>query len=73
MSVNVTASASVNRLAKTTPVVYAIFDLLYLDGRSLMDLPYTERRARLEELELGGPAWRVPSAHAGGVSVSGRV
>ena len=25
---------------------YAIFDLLYLDGHSLMDLPYDERRAR---------------------------
>ena len=29
----------------STPVVYAIFDLLYLDGHSLMELPYRERRA----------------------------
>jgi bifunctional non-homologous end joining protein LigD len=48
----------------STPVVYAIFDLLYLDGHSQMELPYTERRARLEGLELGGPAWRVPAAHS---------
>jgi bifunctional non-homologous end joining protein LigD len=47
----------------TTPVVYAIFDVLYLDGHSLMDLPYTERRDRLEQLDLGGPAWRVPAVH----------
>jgi bifunctional non-homologous end joining protein LigD len=60
---HVTSPAAVRRLAASTPVVYAIFDLLYLDGRSLMHLPYTERRAELEALELGGPAWRVPAAH----------
>ena len=52
---------AVRRLAKETPVTYVIFDLLWLDGHSLMDLPYTERRARLAELELGdGGRWRVP-------------
>ena len=45
--------------------MYAIFDLLYLDGHSLMELPYTERRARLEQLGLGGRAWRVPAARVG--------
>jgi bifunctional non-homologous end joining protein LigD len=62
---HVTSASAVRRLAASTPVVYAIFDLLYLDGRSLMQLPYTERRARLESLQLGGPAWRVPAAHPG--------
>ena len=62
---HVTAPAAVRRLASSVPVVYAIFDLLYLDGRSLMELPYEERRRCLEQLELGGPAWRVPAAHAG--------
>jgi bifunctional non-homologous end joining protein LigD len=62
---HVTAAAAVKRLASSTPVVYAIFDLLYLDGHSLIELPYEERRARLEELDLGGPAWRVPAAHTG--------
>jgi bifunctional non-homologous end joining protein LigD len=57
--------SQVRRLQTTTPVVYAIFDLLHLDGHSLMALPYRERRARLESLELSGPAWRVPAAHAG--------
>jgi bifunctional non-homologous end joining protein LigD len=47
------------------PVVYAVFDLLYLDGESLMALPYTERRERLEALSLGGPAWRVPAVQRG--------
>ena len=62
---HVTAPASVRRLAASMPVIYAIFDLLYLDGRSLMDLPYRERRARLESLALTGTAWRVPAAQPG--------
>jgi bifunctional non-homologous end joining protein LigD len=63
---HVTSASAVRRLAGSIPVVYAIFDLLYLDGRSLMELPYRERREHLEELELGGRAWRVPAAHTGG-------
>jgi bifunctional non-homologous end joining protein LigD len=62
---HVTAASAVRRLAASTPVVYAIFDLLYLDGHPLLELPYHERRSRLEALELGGPAWRVPAAHRG--------
>ena len=58
---HVGSESTVRRLAKGTPVTYIIFDLLWLDGRSLMDLPYTERRARLAEIELGdGGRWRVP-------------
>jgi bifunctional non-homologous end joining protein LigD len=53
------------RLQKSVPVVFAIFDLLYLDGESLLALPYAERRARLVELELNGAAWRVPDNHPG--------
>jgi bifunctional non-homologous end joining protein LigD len=62
---HVTSPSAVRRLSASTPVVYAIFDLLYLDGHSLMALPYRERRARLEALGLGGPAWRVPAVHPG--------
>ena len=62
---HVTGASQVKRLMGSTPVVYAIFDLLYLDGESLMALPYSERRARLAELELGGAAWRVPDYHVG--------
>jgi bifunctional non-homologous end joining protein LigD len=62
---HVTSSSAVRRLAGSTPVVYAIFDLLYLDGRVLLDRPYEERRERLDGLGLAGPAWRVPAAHVG--------
>jgi bifunctional non-homologous end joining protein LigD len=33
-----------------TPIVYEVFDLLELDGEPTVDLPLTERRARLEQL-----------------------
>jgi len=62
---HVTSPSAIRRYQSSMPVVYAIFDLLYLDGRSLMELPYRERRARLESLELKGPAWRVPANHPG--------
>jgi bifunctional non-homologous end joining protein LigD len=62
---HVTSPSAVRRLMSSHPVVYAIFDLLYQDGHSLTDLPYTERRTRLEELELSAASWRVPAAHPG--------
>jgi bifunctional non-homologous end joining protein LigD len=46
-------------------VAYVVFDLLYLDGRSLMDEPYTERRRRLEELGIDGDHWQTPAYSAG--------
>jgi bifunctional non-homologous end joining protein LigD len=63
---HLTGEAQIRRRAQDYPVVYVIFDLLYLDGHSLMGLPYTERRARLEQLALDGPAWRTPAHHVGG-------
>jgi bifunctional non-homologous end joining protein LigD len=62
---HVRGAAQVKRLQKSTPVVYAIFDLLFLDGESLLDQPYEARRARLNGLQLGGPAWRVPENYPG--------
>jgi bifunctional non-homologous end joining protein LigD len=63
---HVAAESTVRRLAREMPVTYVIFDLLWLDGHSLMELPYQERRARLAELDLGdGERWRVPDYVAG--------
>ncbi len=47
------------------PVAYQIFDLLYLDGRSLCHLPYHQRRQQLLALDLHGPHWLTPSNHEG--------
>jgi len=58
---HVTSESAVRRLARQTPVTYVIFDLLWLDGHSLMELPYVERREALAGLDLGeGERWRVP-------------
>jgi bifunctional non-homologous end joining protein LigD len=59
------SDSAIRRKMKDTPAIYMIFDLLYLDGRNLMALPYTERREMLESLELDGPHWKVPSYHVG--------
>lgn len=47
------------------PLSYAIFDLLYLEGRDLMAEPYEHRRELLTGLELDGEHWQTPS-HSGG-------
>ena len=62
---HLTSEHAVRRLAREDPVHYIAFDLLYLDGRSLMELRYDERRAKLAELELQGPTWQAPAHHVG--------
>jgi bifunctional non-homologous end joining protein LigD len=54
------------RLADLAPVTYLAFDVLHLDGRSTVDLPYTERRTLLEQLGLRGQHWDVPPYFTGG-------
>lgn len=39
-------------------VVLMVFDVLRVEGADAMCLPYAERRALLEALELEGPSWR---------------
>jgi bifunctional non-homologous end joining protein LigD len=51
---------AVKRAARSYPVVYLVFDVLYADGRDVTSLPYTERRALLESLDLNGPSWQTP-------------
>jgi bifunctional non-homologous end joining protein LigD len=62
---HLTSEHAVRRLAREDPVHYIAFDLLHLDGRSLMGLCYDERRAALAELELSGPTWQAPAHHVG--------
>ncbi|MGW0231001.1 non-homologous end-joining DNA ligase [Actinopolymorpha singaporensis] len=47
------------------PVVYLVFDLLALDGFSLLASPYTVRREALDGLGLAGPYCQVPPAFVG--------
>src|SRR3954447_12524421 len=63
---HLTREAQVKRLAKEAPVTYVAFDLVWLDGRSLTDRPYAERRALLRKLLAGGERWQVPDHVVGG-------
>jgi bifunctional non-homologous end joining protein LigD len=62
---HVEAERDMRRLAAELPVVFVIFDLLWLDGHSTMALPYVERRRLLAGLELTGPAWQMPPHEVG--------
>jgi bifunctional non-homologous end joining protein LigD len=59
------SDSAVRRLAKSEPVTYVIFDVLYLEGRSLLELPYAQRREQLLALGLDGAAWQSPQHHVG--------
>jgi len=44
------AASRVAKLAKAAPAAFVAFDLLAVDGKSLLELPQQERRAHLEKL-----------------------
>lgn len=57
---HLSSEAESRRRAAAAPVTYVIFDILQLDGRSLMEQPYRERRKLLSKLRLEGPHWSAP-------------
>jgi bifunctional non-homologous end joining protein LigD len=57
---HVGARAQARKLAKGTPVTYVVFDLLWLDGHSLMRAPYSQRRELLAAMALNGTHWQTP-------------
>ncbi|RKS77441.1 bifunctional non-homologous end joining protein LigD [Motilibacter peucedani] len=59
---HVRGAAAVRAAAAKVPVSLLVFDLLVRGGESLLDLPYAERRRRLEDLELRSGHWDVPPA-----------
>lgn len=54
-----------HRLKARLPAVYLAFDVLHLDGRSCLELPYLERRKLLTGLRLAGPSWQTPEHYVG--------
>lgn len=56
-----------SRLIRLVPVRYVVFDVLYLDGHVLYDMPYAGRRSLLAELDLAGtgPVEVPPYLHGG--------
>jgi bifunctional non-homologous end joining protein LigD len=62
---HVASESAVRRRARELPAVFMAFDLPFLDGHSLMELPYAQRRRELEGLALDGTAWKTPESHDG--------
>jgi bifunctional non-homologous end joining protein LigD len=50
-------------LARTTPVTFVAFDVLWLAGRSLLESAYENRREKLYRLAFRGPRWFAPDEH----------
>jgi bifunctional non-homologous end joining protein LigD len=62
---HLSTEAAVRNRMNDIPVRFMAFDLIWHDGRDLTELPYTERRAALEALDLNGDCWQTPSWRAG--------
>ena len=62
---HVRSATTARRLAEAVPAIYMVFDVLRLDGRDLMGLPWTERREVLDALGLDG-TWQAPPAYDDG-------
>jgi bifunctional non-homologous end joining protein LigD len=61
----VTHAPTALALSRDNPVWLMLFDVLWLDGRSVMREPLLARRAMLEELTVEGPSWQVSPMHRG--------
>jgi bifunctional non-homologous end joining protein LigD len=48
------------QLIRSVPIRYVVFDLLWLNGQPLFDLPYSERRTLLQELDIAAGTIEVP-------------
>ncbi|MFL6098217.1 MAG: non-homologous end-joining DNA ligase [Blastococcus sp.] len=60
----------VPRMAAEKPVTYLVFDLLAWDGEDLLDVPYSQRRERLDALGIAGHRWvSTPWFPGGGAQV----
>lgn len=58
---NVGSESRIRRFAKEAPVSLVIFDLLWLDGHSVMGESYENRRELLSALDLDGERWQTPA------------
>jgi bifunctional non-homologous end joining protein LigD len=62
---HLSTEAAVRARMNDIPVRFMAFDLIWHKGRDLTELPYTERRAALEALDLNGDRWQTPSWRQG--------
>lgn len=57
--IHVTNPKKAAKLAAERPALFVAFDLLRVDGESLVSLPYEERRRRLEGIDLDRAHWHL--------------
>ncbi len=57
---NISSAAQARVLAAQVPVTYLAFDLLWLDGKPLLEQPYSRRRQLLDGLRLHGANSQTP-------------
>ena len=62
---NISTAAQARALVADVPVSYLGFDLLWLDGKALLDEPYVRRRELLDGLPLVDGHWQVPPTFIG--------
>jgi bifunctional non-homologous end joining protein LigD len=53
-------TAAARRVAARVPVQYLVYDVLWLDGRSTVELPYADRRDLLAGIAVAGSHWQTP-------------
>jgi bifunctional non-homologous end joining protein LigD len=58
-------AAAIKRAVASIPIAYMVFDILAINGRDVMRLPYTDRRALLDEVGFADSHWQVPGWVAG--------
>ncbi len=54
----IASDSGARNAARTAPVVFMAFDVLWVDGRPTTSLPWELRRRQLDDLRLDGPGWR---------------
>jgi bifunctional non-homologous end joining protein LigD len=63
--IGLNSESEIRRMMKQVPVIMMLFDILYLDGRSLLGTTYVDRRRALEGLKLSSPHWQTPEYRVG--------
>jgi len=66
------SDSTIRRIARDQPALFVAFDLIWQAGRERWDEPWTDRRERLDGLELKGDNWQVPALTSATVPSSSR-
>ncbi len=54
----ITSDSGERNAARTAPVVFMAFDVLWVEGHPITSQPWELRRRQLDDLRLDGPGWR---------------